>query len=105
MIDWDRVTRLRDDVGEDAFAEVKDMFVVETERVLSQFAAGGSGQWEEDFHSLKSSALNMGFEEVARLCQDAELRARTGAAGPADAAAVTASFKASMAAFEQGLAP
>ncbi len=103
MIDWERVSELRGDVGEEAFAEVRSIFIDEAEKLLSQFEAGGSGKWEEDFHFLKSTALNMGFVEVARLCQDAELRARFGEAGPADAAAVAASFRASMTEFEQGL--
>ncbi|MCO6384375.1 MAG: Hpt domain-containing protein [Vannielia sp.] len=102
MIDWGRVAELREDVGAEVFGEVKEIFLEEAEQVLARLEDGASGSWEEDFHCLKSAALNMGFAEVARLCQDAEIRARSGEAGPADAAAVTASFRASIAAFEQG---
>ncbi len=102
MIDWARVSELRDEVGDDAFEEVTDIFLEEAEDVLTKFEGGKSANWEEDFHFLKSSALNMGFAEVARLCQDAELRARDGGAGASDAAAVVASFRASRSVFEKG---
>ncbi|QDC07980.1 Hpt domain-containing protein [Oceanicola sp. D3] len=102
MIDWARVSELRDEVGDEAFEEVTELFLEEVEEVLIKFEAGQSASWEEDFHFLKSSALNMGFTEVAQLCQDGELRARQGGAGASEAAAVVASFRASRVAFEQG---
>ncbi len=102
MIDWGRVAELREEVGDEAFGEVTEIFLEETEDVLRAFEAGRSENWEEDFHFLKSSALNMGFADVAELCQAAELHARHGEAGAAEAAAVVASFRASRALFEQG---
>ncbi|MBS8224919.1 Hpt domain-containing protein [Vannielia litorea] len=104
MIDWGRVSELKGEVGDEAFEEVTEIFLEEAERILGKFDTGASSNWEEDFHFLKSSALNMGFSEVAQLCQSAEVRARVGGAGASDAAAIAARFRASLAAFEQGRA-
>ena len=102
MIDWDRLEALRAEVGDAAFAEIRAMFLDEAGEIMDRLGAGQSASWEADFHALKSSALNMGFTELADLCQAAESRAREGRGGAVDAPAVLSSLRASLVVFEQG---
>ena len=79
MIDWDRVIELREEVGEDSFDEVIELFLEEVEEVISRIAAnGGSDNLEEDMHFLKGSAMNLGFASFGKMCQQAESAARSG---------------------------
>ncbi|MDF1873620.1 Hpt domain-containing protein [Vannielia sp.] len=100
MIDWDRVAELIRIVGEDDFAEIADMFLEEVDEVLERMEIGESSDWEADFHFLKSSSLNLGFTDLARLCQTAENWAHE-QNGEADyVAEIAASYRASCRAFE-----
>lgn len=94
MIDWDRVTELQEEIGEEDFVEVGQMFVAEIEEKLQEMAAAGSHD-AADFHYLRGSAANLGLVEFAGLCGEAEQTARGGGIG--DFAAVRASFTASLA--------
>ena len=71
MICWNRVQELKEEVGEDDFTEIVSLFLEETEAALGQLKAATDA---EDIaallHSLKGSALNLGFEEMSRLCND-----------------------------------
>lgn len=80
MIDWTRVSELRDEIGSDDFAEVADMFLMEVEETLSQLdsAKHNVAQIRELTHFLKGSALNLGFSKFADMCNAAELAAATG---------------------------
>jgi histidine phosphotransfer protein HptB len=81
MIDWDRVTELRAEVGEDDFAEVVLLFLEEADEVadrLEQTTAPDAAQIARDLHSLKGAALNLGFAQLADHCQEGERRARGG---------------------------
>ena len=79
MIDWSRIAELESEVGEEDFAEIAPLFLEELiDTVTGLPDRPGAAQREEDFHSLKGSALNLGFSELAALCAAAEA-APTGA--------------------------
>ncbi|NVK16518.1 MAG: Hpt domain-containing protein [Rhodobacteraceae bacterium] len=103
MIDWPRVTELRDEVGPEDFGEVVDIFLEEVEEVIGKLEGGNRGQLEQDLHFLKGSALNLGFEEFSSMCLDGERRSAQGEAEGVDVAAIIANFQASKSAFLSGL--
>lgn len=70
-IDWDRVLELREEVGEDAFAEVLEMSVEEIDEVFDRLDAGAAEAG--DLHFLKGAALNLGMAEFSAACRDGEL--------------------------------
>lgn len=83
MIDWDRVAQLREEVGQEDFAEVVDLFLEEVDEVTARLAAGEDPErLRDDLHFLKGSALNLGFAEFGRLCQEGERAAGKGEAPP-----------------------
>ena len=85
MIDWDRIAELKNDVLCDDFAEVFVLFLEEVEEVLSRLRhAPQFATFEEDFHFLKGSAINLGFADFAELCAIAERAAANGAAMSVD---------------------
>ena len=65
MIDWPRVTELREEVGAEDFGEVVEIFLEEVEEVIGKLEGGDRGQLEQDLHFLKGSALNLGFDEFS----------------------------------------
>lgn len=81
MIDWARVQELKDEIGEDDFAEVAELFIAEFEDVIARLRTHPDpATYEPDLHFLKSSALNLGFSELAALCHDSERLAASGQA-------------------------
>ncbi|MFN3824777.1 MAG: Hpt domain-containing protein [Pseudorhodobacter sp.] len=73
MIDWDRVAELRDGIGEADFAEVVELFLEEADEVVAGLASLDSAESRQAaLHFLKGSALNLGFQDLARLCQQGE---------------------------------
>ncbi len=103
MIDWARVTELKSEIGETDFSEVVDMFLEEVEEVIDKLRnAPVKADLEIDLHFLKSSALNLGFADFARICGEGERAAAKGgdvALGP-----VIESYLASKADFAIGTA-
>ena len=103
MIDWTRVHELKDEIGEEDFGEVAEMFIAEVEEVIDRLKASPDpARFEEDLHFIKSSALNLGFSDLSALCQAGERQAATGDAVGVDLAPVFASYAASKTAFLQG---
>ncbi len=79
MISWERVNELRDEIGETDFAEVAEMFLDEVDEVIARLKSHPEPErLEEELHSLKGSALNLGFEALSKLCQDGEQQAANG---------------------------
>jgi len=79
MIDWDRVRNLKAEIGEPDFAEVATMFLDESDEVIARLSCDhGALTLEKDLHFLKGAALNLGFAQLASLCQDGERRAAAG---------------------------
>ena len=78
MIDWTRVARLREELGDEDFAEVADLFLEEVDEVVDRMhAAQGPEQLAADLHFLRGSALNLGFRDLAQLCAEGEGGAAT----------------------------
>lgn len=89
MIDWDRITVLRDEVGAEDFDEVVDLFLDEVEEVTNRLrAAPELAKLEEDLHFLKGSAMSLGFRAFSALCQEGESRSASGSAETVDIAAI-----------------
>lgn len=100
MIDWSRVDELRAEIGADDFAEVVALFFDEADEVVQRLAAlADPAALEGELHLLKGSALNLGLSELAALCQSGERAARAGQGASVDVSAVSASYRASKAAF------
>lgn len=99
MIDWARVIELRDEIGAEDFEEVVELFLSEVEERLETLSNDkGVKELSEDFHFLKGSALNLGFDHVARLCHESEKQADAGGIVD-DVAAVKNAYDASKAEF------
>jgi HPt (histidine-containing phosphotransfer) domain-containing protein len=104
MIDWARITELRDEIGEEGFEEVVELFLIEVEERLETLNADKNLQeLEEDMHFLKGSALNLGFDDLAALCHEGEKRAAAGES-VTEAAFVHATYEASKQTFLKRLA-
>ena len=76
MIDWTRVSELRQDFGEDDFAEIAAMFLSEVQAKLAEMQAQPSAHPSEDFHFVKGSAANLGFDRLYQACASAEREAQ-----------------------------
>lgn len=93
MIDWTRVKALRDEVGAEDFEEVVELFIEEVDEVVDRLRqAADVSTLEEDVHFLKGSALNLGFSDLAALCEAAEMAARAGNAEAIDLSAVLTAY-------------
>ncbi|WP_108483796.1 Hpt domain-containing protein [Oceaniglobus ichthyenteri] len=78
MIDWHRVEQLKGEIGADDFAEVVVLFLDEVDGVIARLdTRTDTVNLGDDLHFLKGSALNLGFRDFARLCQDGEHTAKT----------------------------
>lgn len=101
MIDWNRVRDLREEIGEEDFDEVAEMFIEEVEEVIGKLrTAPVAADLEADLHFLKSSALNIGFSEFAQLCSSGEANASAG--GIVELAPILSSYDSSKAVFANG---
>lgn len=79
MIDWDRICELFEDFGEDGFAEVADVFVIEARESLDRLAqASKPEQMRAEFHFIKGAAMTLGFDQIAAICAEGEMRAENG---------------------------
>jgi histidine phosphotransfer protein HptB len=94
MIDWTRLNGLRADIGEEDFADVAMIFVAEITEHLDRLAEYPANATAADFHFLRGSAANMGFDAMVDACRRAEAACVAGA--PPDLAAVADSFAASL---------
>ena len=73
MIDWARIRELREEVGEDDFEEVVELFLEEVQCALDRLKTLTSRDTlEQDLHFLKGSALSLGFTAFSVLCQTGE---------------------------------
>jgi HPt (histidine-containing phosphotransfer) domain-containing protein len=104
MIDWTRAGELRQEIGDDGFAEVVELFLDEVEDVVMRLGSAPTpATYEQDLHFLKGSAWNLGFTHFGALCQDGERRAAKGDGAGVDIGAVIESYGASKAVFMAGL--
>jgi len=80
MIDWDKLRRLRFDIGRNDFEDVVSLFLAEADAAIGRIANSKEPQGvaaELDF--LKGAALSLGFVPLADLCErELERIANTG---------------------------
>ncbi len=91
-VDWDRLNELRSDIGEEDFADVAMMFVAELHETLDGLDSATAAA--SDFHFLRGSAANLGFNALVRACATAEAACNAG--DPPDVDAVRAAFAAAI---------
>ena len=85
MIDWNRVSELRDEIGDEDFGEVVELFLEEVDSAIDELRNGlADDSVEESLHFLKGSALNLGFAEFSTLCAAGESKAAAGEANTVD---------------------
>lgn len=97
MLNWDRVSELREEVGEDDLAEVILLFCEEVEEVLAVLDNAPAADMPGHLHFLKGSALNIGFETVSNRCQAEEARIKETPGIMPDIAGIRADYIASKA--------
>lgn len=78
LIDRDRLQELRDEIGEEDFAEVVTMFLEEMRDSLQELRDNPAMAGTDALHGLRGSALNLGFTDFAAACTKAEQRAVAG---------------------------
>ncbi|ATG37399.1 MULTISPECIES: Hpt domain-containing protein [Phaeobacter] len=93
MIDWSRAKELHEEVGPEDFSEVVEIFLEEVEGVIEKLRSPDLATLEQDLHFLKGSALNLGFRQFSRLCQEGERRSAQGESKEVDTAAIIASYE------------
>ena len=94
MIDWARIRDLQDEIGEDGFAEVVELFLTETGAVVARLHdPPDPGMLEADLHFLKGGVLNLGFTQVASLCQQGEAMAARGEAEQIDLTGIIQAYE------------
>ena len=104
MIDWERVSDLRGEVGPEDFGEVVQLFLAEVEAVVERLRDDPDpARFEEDLHFLKGSALNLGFDALGALCQAGESAAAQGSAESVALGPILSCYDDSRAAFLAGL--
>ena len=104
MIDWDRVEELKDEVGEEDFAEVVTLFLGEVADELATLdATADTATLRARLHFLKGSALNIGFAAFSELCRKSEVAAASDGSLSVDTKAIQSCFSASRAALLEGL--
>ena len=103
MVDWDRIRELRDEIGEEDYAEVVDLFFAEIDEAMRRLDRPATlREREAELHFVKGSALNIGFRALGELCRSAEDSAAKGTLDEAQVRAVAESYSASRRAFEGG---
>lgn len=73
MIEWQRLSELREDVGDEEFEDVVSLFLEEIRQTLPDLAQADLEARVSLLHSIKGSARNIGLTSFARVC-DAEER-------------------------------
>jgi HPt (histidine-containing phosphotransfer) domain-containing protein len=73
VISNERLEELKSEVGEDDFEEIVALFIAESDTIIARLkVASQPVEAEELLHALKGSALNLGFDRLAALCQHGE---------------------------------
>ncbi|TNJ45547.1 Hpt domain-containing protein [Phaeobacter sp. B1627] len=99
MINWPHVRELKQEVGEDGFEEVIELFLEEVEEVIEKLATDDRSQLAQDLHFLKGSALNLGFQDFSTKCLEGERLAASGKSGDVNLSGIIGCYAQSKAAF------
>ncbi len=103
MICWNRVNELRDEVGNDDFLEVVEIFLEEVDEVMERLRQDPDpSTYEAELHFLKGSALSLGFSALADLCSQGEKQSQGPDRDSIDLGAVIQTFGASRREFNNG---
>lgn len=104
MIDWQRVTTLRGEIGAEDFEEVVPLFLEEVEDVTNELRAErDDAKLEDRLHFLKGSAVSLGFAAFSSMCHEGEAMAAGGNAAAVNIAEILDCYEASKDAFLTGL--
>jgi len=95
MIDRARLSELKEEIGDEDFGEVAEIFLDEMNETLSALCSDPKAITAAAFHGLRGSASNLGFSGFAFACSDAEQRCL--ACERIDMAPLVALFRASVA--------
>jgi HPt (histidine-containing phosphotransfer) domain-containing protein len=100
MIDWGQVKSLRNDVGHGEFDEILELFLEEVEEIVAKLRKNPNiAELENDMHSLKGSALNLGFTTFSQMCLHGEKLSAAGKAEEVDLTQIVACFDSSKSTF------
>lgn len=100
MIDWRQVKSLRNAVGHDEFDKILELFLEEVEKIIAKLReAPNISELESDMHSLKGSALNLGFATFSQMCQHGEKMSAKGNAAKIDLGQIVECFDSSKSIF------
>ena len=100
MIDWNRVSELREEIGQEDFVEVIDLFVDEVDTEIAELRHSADvNALKGRLHFLRGSALNLGFSALAQMCQTTESFVEKRAANDTDIGAILACYHASKSEF------
>lgn len=79
MIDWKRIADLKEELGEDDFEEVFDIFLDEVgDGVQGLDSTLEASALEAILHSIKGNAVTVGFAALADLASEGEINASRG---------------------------
>lgn len=101
MIDWLRISELYEEIGEDDFHEIVELFLEEVEDALARLGASDNTALSADLHYLKGSSLNLGFKSLADLCKAGEAALK--ANQPIDVGEFSATFHKAREVFSLGI--
>ncbi|MEL7211231.1 MAG: Hpt domain-containing protein [Pseudomonadota bacterium] len=80
MIDWTRIDDLKEELGDEDFEEVFEIFLDEVQDSVDSLEAAPTGQaLEAILHSVKGNAVTVGFSKLAELAGAGEVNAGQGA--------------------------
>ncbi len=105
MIDWSRIAQLRDEIGNEDFAELVPVFLDEVSEAVQALGAAGPAPADlaRQLHHLRGCALNFGFATLADMCSEGERLAMQGRPDAVDLDAIAATFGYSRTQFLNGL--
>ena len=79
MIDWTRINDLKDELGEEDFEEVFEIFLDEVQDSVDSLKnTPESTALEAILHSVKGNAITVGFSKLAELAGAGEVKAGQG---------------------------
>lgn len=78
MIDWERICELHEEVGDDEFQLILELFLDEVEAALMRLTNRTAARMATDLHFLKGCAWNLGFRGFGKLCEEGERMVASG---------------------------
>jgi len=72
MLNTETLEQLKQDVGKDLMITLVNIFIKETDLALNSYSSSNPSEQQRISHSLKSSALSYGVDEVGLLSKQLE---------------------------------